>query len=331
MSFTNSGRIKVTPTYVVEYNIVSQEAGKGCRPQSNISSGYLSYDSMKKVRERINYMVYIAKNKTLRKSINLPVTNYKLVFITCTLSAVQIHSDKVIKEKLLQPLLRILRNRWKVGNYLWKAESQDNGNIHFHIITDKYVHWEDLKNTWNTIQETLGYITRSNSSNPNSTDIHAIYKKRNPASYIAGYIAKKDWYKKETASLSDSSHYYSEVNNITACDCKTREEVGIKRGIEGKIYDCNHELKKIKAVWESNYGMSYEIEAFYERGNKRVSDSFFKVQFIDSLNDNDSILLKTLLDLNISRAYGTEIATDEESEFSKWIEVSSKKYHDAGL
>jgi hypothetical protein len=242
------------------------------------------------------------------------------------LSAIQVHSDKVIKEKLLQPLLRIFRNRWKVGNYLWKAESQDNGNIHFHIITDKYIHWEDLKNTWNTIQETLGYITRSNSSNPNSTDIHAVYKIKNPAAYLTGYIAKKDLYKKDPGKNENSDHYYFEVNNISACDIKSREEVGIKRGIEGKVYDCNHELKKIKAVWESNYGMSSEIEGFYERGCKRIVDSFFKVQFIDGLSDNDSILLKTLLDLNISRAYGTEVATNDERGFRSWIKSVEAVY-----
>ncbi|GAH42212.1 unnamed protein product, partial [marine sediment metagenome] len=43
--------------------------------------------------------------------------------------------------------------------YLWKAEKQKNGRIHFHIITDKFIPWNELRNVWNKHQQTLGYVT----------------------------------------------------------------------------------------------------------------------------------------------------------------------------
>ncbi|GAH86291.1 unnamed protein product, partial [marine sediment metagenome] len=44
--------------------------------------------------------------------------------------------------------------------YVWRAEKQENGNIHFHFIVDNFIPWNELRNTWNRIQQNLGYISR---------------------------------------------------------------------------------------------------------------------------------------------------------------------------
>lgn len=328
MSFASTGRIKVTPSYALEYHVRDIERGCYSPPTINKSYGYLSHDSIKKIRERVNYMVYIAREKTLRKAMKLPITKYKLVFVTLTLSAAQIHSDKIIKEKLLQPFLRILRNRYKVVNYLWKAEAQDNGNIHFHVTIDRYVHWSELRMIWNTLQESLGYITRAGVEDPNSTDIHAVYKCKNPAAYLCGYIGKKDLYKKELDHKQWQEHYYKDLLNITACDLKTKQEVGIKRPLEGKIYDCNNELKSINATWEMNMPMSREIESEHEEGSKRISSPFFTITFLNSLVTGEDRYLKYLLDRSIEYAYLKQDVNVNWLSFQQWLtgaEHGSKK------
>lgn len=256
-------------------------------------------------------MVYIAKNKHLRKSINLPVTNYKLIFITLTLSATQIHSDAIIKKQLLQPFIRLLRNKWNIQNYLWKAEAQDNGNIHFHITTDRFIHWEEIRNTWNTIQETLtdkegkGYISRSKSTNPNSTDVHAVYKVKNLASYLCKYISKKDIVKSKKNVVTDPEHYYKIFNQITACDLNTREEIELKRGIEGKLYDCNRELKNIKAVHDMQYALSDDLESKF---CKKIDNRFFTLHFHDHPTNNLPAL-KMVLDHHIRLSFHSKTKT----------------------
>lgn len=148
--------LKITPTYSVEYYTDDDmRAPPGRPPDCNVSDGYLSAKAMVRLRERINLMVYMSKIKTLRRKKYNWMTDYKLVFLTLTLSSAQVHSDRIIKEKLLQPFLRIMRRRWKVVNYVWKAEAQDNGNIHFHITTHKYIHWQEVREVWNTLQESL--------------------------------------------------------------------------------------------------------------------------------------------------------------------------------
>lgn len=264
-------------------------------------------------------MVYIAESKSLRKSINLPVTNYKLIFITLTLSAAQIHSDNTIKLKLLQPFLRILRNRWKVKNYLWKAEAQDNGNIHFHITTDQFINWKALREVWNTLQENLNYVSRSKIEDPNSTDIHAVYRLNNPAAYICGYIGKKDLYKKELKHQVWEEHYYKNLLQITACDIKTKQVIGIKRPIEGKIYDCNNELKRIKAVWQGERIFADEVEQELLAGQKQLKENFFTVTFIRNLKEGKAPFLKYLLDSGIRYAYREQSTKKEHQNFATWL------------
>ena len=325
MPNTFLSRIKVTPNYTCQwyqkersnseqkdlkdYSWLFDKQGNRIAeytieaPRNNKHHGYLSEKSMVRLKERINYMIYISTNKTLRKSLLLPVTKYKLVFIVLTLPSAQLHSDREISKTCFEPFLKVMRVRWKCNNYLWKKESQNNGNIHYHIISDTYINWEIMRNEWNFQLEKLGYISRSKSKNPNSTDIHAIYKLSNPAAYLAGYIGKKDLYKDSDKYEKWTEHYYKELLEITACDLKTKKEEGIKRPIEGKIYDCNEELKRIKPIWNDRIEFQQEIDLMRGEGSKYRDEIFFKLTFINPNQWSRIPHLKLLLDHFIKVAY----------------------------
>lgn len=118
----------------------------------------------------------------------------KLVFLTLTLSAVQIHPDQEIKSKILKPFMRWLRESEGCTNYIWKAEVQKNGNIHFHVILDKFVDKDFVRDEWNMAQENLGYITRFQSKNgakeAPSTQIEVVQDQAQIEKYIGKYISK---------------------------------------------------------------------------------------------------------------------------------------------
>jgi hypothetical protein len=120
----------------------------------------------------------------------------KLVFLTLTLSATQIHSDKQIKLLILKPFFRILRDKHGVVNYVWKAEKQQNGNIHFHCIIDRYIPKTAVQFLWNKAQENLGYISvfekKYNHRNPPSTSIKLVNDSNMLISYMEKYICKSD-------------------------------------------------------------------------------------------------------------------------------------------
>lgn len=160
----------------------------------NRAHGLMSFKANKRVRLAIDWLVYLAKDKPLYDKEQKAHVTFKLNFITLTLSSKQIHTDNEIKSKLLNQFLTEIRTKYNCSNYLWRAESQRNGNIHFHVVTDVFIPWRTLRTDWNRIQEKLGYIStyeaKTGKSDPNSTDVHSINKIRNLASYLSKYCSK---------------------------------------------------------------------------------------------------------------------------------------------
>lgn len=120
----------------------------------------------------------------------------KIVFITLTLPSVQINSDREIKDKCLKPFMRVLREKFDCKNYIWKAESQENGNIHFHILIDRYVDFEKVQEMWNCALNNLSYIDsferKFNHRNPPSTRTELVLNQADMESYIMKYIGKNE-------------------------------------------------------------------------------------------------------------------------------------------
>lgn len=195
----------------------------------NLHHGKISKTASKKIHKAISYLTHIVPKKRYFSPTGLNSRSFLLNFITLTLSSTQIHSDNEIKSSLLEPFLQQLRQKWHCTSYIWRAEKQKNGNIHFHIITDRFIPWNELRNVWNNIQERRGYITRYRDSmlayhkegfkvredltpewsvkaqykawkeglhsdwfNPNSTDVHKICYLIYVASYLAKYVTKQE-------------------------------------------------------------------------------------------------------------------------------------------
>jgi len=228
--------------------------------------GELSQHATKRLRKTIDYMLYLSKEKintgtriisksnidTIEYEKGLkyekPI-NYKLTFVTLTLPSQQIHSDNEIKTTCLNHFLTILRNKYSVDLYIWKAEKQENNNIHFHILTNRYIPWLSLRSEWNRIINKLGYVDRyqvkqqeffkdgfrmsvnkndkrpeaaqrnaylksleSNFTNPNSTDIHALYKIKNVAAYISKYLSKEVTKTNRIIKIDSIKYQISDIN-----------------------------------------------------------------------------------------------------------------------
>jgi len=184
---------------------------------------YLSSVSSSKLKDSVNTMLHCSKPRTVWRRDGKPIYNFRQAFITLTLPAVQMHSDTTIKKECLNQFFTELRQRYGVKNYVWKAELQDKGNIHFHIFIDKFIDYKVVRWNWNRIISKLGYIdqyankmqklsleqyaelrgkkpvevfeafkvgVKNNWSDPNSVDIRSIYSERDMAIYVAKYVTK---------------------------------------------------------------------------------------------------------------------------------------------
>lgn len=82
-----------------------------------------------------------------------------LTFVTLTLPAEQQHTDEFIKRYIFWPWLEIIKRYYGVQEYVWRAEKQINGNIHFHILIDKFIKHDLVRFHWNYHLSKYSYIS----------------------------------------------------------------------------------------------------------------------------------------------------------------------------
>lgn len=190
-------------------------------------NGTLSPYSARKMRRAIEWLLVIARRRKQWCRSAKTWVNFRICFVTLTLPAPQRHTDQVIKSRCLNPLLIELRKHHGMRNYVWRAEKQANGNIHFHLLTDTFIEADILRRRWNRIVNTLGYVddythamqsrvhnfsdyynlyiaqgsyaqlmrrynrgTATAWSDPNTTDIHSVRKIKNLIAYLLKYMSK---------------------------------------------------------------------------------------------------------------------------------------------
>lgn len=171
--------LRIYPTYSVRYRVnsvkyfgvnkyesksslVKSESDfvKEKNLQNNNHGGELSKKSVQKLRNAINWLVASAKKQRIRNVVTGKMFDFRISFVTLVLPFDQGDlSDSKICNMLLNPLLMTLKNRYGLKNYVWKAEAQKNGNIHFHITTDAYLPYDELRYLWNRLIEKKGLMS----------------------------------------------------------------------------------------------------------------------------------------------------------------------------
>tara|TARA_R100000789_G_scaffold73202_1_gene68906 strand:- start:529 stop:1551 length:1023 start_codon:yes stop_codon:yes gene_type:complete len=159
--------------------------------KKRVTKGRISPNVTKKINNQINWLMLYTKSKKAYNYKSRKEFNFKLNFVTLTLPSEQIHCDKEIKRKCLDAFLIQAKRKWKLKDYVWRAEAQQNGNIHFHIVSDAFIPYMELRTEWNRIIDKLGYVERfAKNNNPNSTDIHSLAKIKNIGAYLSKYCSK---------------------------------------------------------------------------------------------------------------------------------------------
>lgn len=162
--------------------------------------GNLSKTQKSIIKKRVTAWLSSIKAKNENKTNRWERNEHYPVFITVTLSAKQLHPDKEIKRIILDQFIKKLKSKFGIEKYFWKAERQKNGNIHFHLIVDKYCKKDELRLVWNLCQSKLGYIDRFEKKfkyrNPPSTDVKGVKDVDNFINYVLKYCLKDESNKK---------------------------------------------------------------------------------------------------------------------------------------
>lgn len=259
--------------------------------------GIVSKTARRKIMKASDYLLLMAGNKTAQSQYNGRTFQFKIAFITLTLPSQQQHDDREIINKCLNQFIIEIKKRYQVKNYIWRAEKQKNGNIHFHILIDRYIYWQELRDRWNRIINKLNYVNQYRESqqkwhkngfhvrkellptwpekkqrqayergakthwtSPNTTDIHSVQKIRNIKQYISKYMTKQP----ET-DIEQTKKKQEEIKQT------------------GRIWGCNRELSNITgARTEIDNNIQDEIQLLLDAGNvHKYQGNYFTVIYID--------------------------------------------------
>ena len=250
-------------------------------------TGVLTPFAKKKLKRAIGLMVASAKEKEAPNFKTGKTYTFKVNFITFTLPASQ-HGieDKTIKV-CLDNWIKRAKRKHNLNSYVWRAERQANGNIHFHMITDVWIHYEKIRDDWNAVLKDTGltdsYKNKHNKfsfaeylknypttekvsraarlkaynfgcttkwEKPNSTDVHAIWKVKNLVQYFVKYMSK--------------------------------EHKDGEKPITGKVWDCSQNLKTKENCWmmlEGKPAENFNTLAAQEDID-RINDPLFTILFV---------------------------------------------------
>jgi len=201
----------------------------------------LSPRARKRIRNSVNWLAYLSGTKKSKFFKGKSKKPFSLGFWTLTLPSKQMHTHQEIKAKCLNNFFNTMRAKFHMKNYIWVAELQANGNIHFHITTDIYVHYMEIRRVWNKSIELLGYVSeyqetrknmsfsdysywrnQNNSTNraiivksynhgqntnwrdPNTVDIKSVKNIKSMGAYLAKYISKNTNLESKPGPYADS-------------------------------------------------------------------------------------------------------------------------------
>jgi hypothetical protein len=199
--------------------------------------GTLSRAQVKNCRKAVETMTStVLLNYDKRKSYK---NQQYVTFHTLTLPSIQIHSDKVIR-KCFTRWLDSVKKVFPVKFYVWKAEAQENGNIHFHVVFDRWMDEKKLVKLWNFQLDKFGYIDAYREK---------AYRENLTMKYPFATVKAESLHKDKKGGIIKNSVAY-------IMKYMSKLEKG-KRPIIGKVFGCSNEVKKLQ------YPRFFENENFY--------------------------------------------------------------------
>jgi hypothetical protein len=174
-------------------SFIQKQTAKNLRTQTY--TGTLRPGAKKRLTKSIEFLVMLTKKPVVKIS---PVTkkafNFRLSFLTLTISQSTPVTGKEAHSNLLEPFLRWMRETHGCKLYVWKAELQKRGQLHYHITSDCFIHYKQVRAKWNQLQKDAGYLDEYHEKygkwDPPSTQIKNVRKIKNIGHYLVKEIAK---------------------------------------------------------------------------------------------------------------------------------------------
>lgn len=277
-------------------------------------SGDVTIGSKKRIKKAIDILLQVVPERIIFNPVLKIHHPFKVGFVTLTIPDNLVFVSGANAHKmLLRPFLDWLTKTKGCNTYIWKAERQgmlnfqgdmkgSQGQLHYHVTIPIFIHYIEIRDKWNSLllkHNLQGYDgTGKKFFNPNSTDVHSVKNVQDLEAYLIKYIAKKKQshikiggkYVELPKALNGKTYIPDELPKgaeVVYCIEYMGKLIEINQSVEGKVWDCSHNLKTKKY-----YSITMQKENF-----DRVNDltDLFSIKTIEKDNctiyitDNDTM------------------------------------------
>ena len=226
---------------------------------ANLNKGFrtlgISETTRKKIAFACRTLSFASQPRTVRNGKGEYI-NHHVQFITLTLPAEQNHTDQEVTKNVLGTFLDRCRKVGLLANYVWRAEKQQNGNIHYHLLTDTYCSYSMLRNLWFISLRKAGYIEN--------------YRKKFASMSFEEY-SKLPFNSKK--SITDISRAYArgtrngwseppaiDVKQINSADSVnayiskyvSKDKENSDLHVQGRVWGCSQSVSESTKAWKSD-------------------------------------------------------------------------------
>lgn len=172
--------------------------------------GKTTSGAAKRIRKACDLLIQLSPLVWIKNPITGRQVSHTLSFITLTIPE-QDHKLEASEghKHLLEPWLRKMRDKHGMSTYIWKAEFQKNGMLHYHITTRAWIPHSELKEPWNNLlhkHNLLEYhFQKFGNRTPPSVHVKKVYKNKKLESYLQKEISKVQQDKTTTGKIWDCS------------------------------------------------------------------------------------------------------------------------------
>jgi len=152
----------------------------------NGSPGELSINARMKIKSAIRWLIASSDAKEVYEKKHKKKVKYLVSAATLTFADNMQDDNKA--RQILSKWLEMASYRWDAKQWVWKAEAQERGAIHFHLVFNVYIPYAELNFTWNRALTKAGLKLTSK----NGTDIHAVLNCKSLEGYLVDYLTNKE-------------------------------------------------------------------------------------------------------------------------------------------
>lgn len=207
-------------------------------------SGMITDSTQKRIRKAVELLLQVSPSKKVQNPYTKHIISHRLSFITLTIpDTKKNYTPNEGYRLLLKPFLRYFRENNIMNTYLWKAEFQERGQLHYHITTNAVIDFRLIRKYWNALmiknRMLEDYFNEHQHYDPNSIDIHQVHKLNNIQGYLIKYLSKTSQNQVETKgkiwgcsdNLKGKSLFSTEMNKTNAhkiMDAYNKQTINIK-------------------------------------------------------------------------------------------------------